>query len=148
MAKRENVFKRFENEKQLAAEVYKRASVNLRGDFDHLNDKSLKEMVNIAMHDGTISKGSAAYKVLAFFGLNKGTDTSNALQERKSGGTLLPYWLSLPINLITKSGVGGLLVDIAKPVLVGQGIALGRRLLLSGLKSLNPFSKRRRKRKK
>ena len=148
MAKKENVFRRFEAERRKSADEYQEARKRISEDTAYLRGKNLKDITALVVNDGFIEKNSTAYNVLAFFGLNKSSDAKekNTLSQEKEGRKGVLDRAVNAYEWVSKSGVPGMVFDIVKPVLIGQGVAMGQRLLMSSLKALNPFRRRRRKR--
>lgn len=148
MAKKENVFRRFEAERRKSADEYQEARKRISEDTAYLRGKNLKDITALVVNDGFIEKNSTAYKVLAFFGLNKSSDAKekNTLSQEKEGRKGVLDRAVNAYEWVSKSGVLGMVFDIVRPVLIGQGVAMGQRLLMSSLKALNPFRRRRRKR--
>lgn len=148
MAKKENVFRRFEAERRKSADEYQEARKRISEDKAYLRGKNLKDITALVVNDGFIAKNSTAYKILAFLGLNKSSDAKekNALSQEKEGRKGVLDRAVNAYEWVSKSGVPGMVFDILKPVLIGQGVAMGQRLLMSSLRALNPFRRRRRKR--
>lgn len=148
MAKKENVFRRFEAERRKSADEYQEARKRISEDTAYLRGKNLKDITALVVNDGFIAKNSTAYKVLALLGLNKSSDAKekNAPSQEKEGRKGIVDRAINTYEWISKSGVPGMVFDIVKPVLIGQGVAMGQRLLVSSLRALNPFRRRRRKR--
>lgn len=148
MAKKENVFRRFEAERRKSADEYQEARKRISEDTAYLRGKNLKDITALVVNDGFIEKNSTAYKVLAFLGLNKSSDAKekNVPSQEKAGRKGVLDRAVNAYEWISKSGVLGMVFDIVKPMLIGQGVAMGQRLLLRSLSGLNPFRRRRRKR--
>lgn len=148
MAKKENVFRRFEAEKRKSADEYQEARMRISEDTAYLRGKNLKDITALVVNDGFIEKNSTVYKVLAFLGLNKSSEAKekNTPSQTKGGRKGLLDRAVNTYERISKSGVPSMVFDIVKPMLIGQGVAIGRRLLLRSLSGLNPFRRRRRKR--